>query len=234
MTISTHKGISGHNIINNILENTMSRIKDITGVVSGRLKAVRFSHQQGKQAMWVCECECGNKEHVVRGSKITTGDVLSCGCIAKETQHNMSGSKTYKIWENIVSRTTCESHKSYCNYGGRGITMCEEWRDFRNFYADIGELKDGFDIDRIDNDKGYYKDNCRIVTRSENLENNRRSKWWYIDGIKYGSSTKASKALGIDVSIINRMCNGYVHPHSKNWIPPKDNCYVELKYGGTK
>lgn len=233
-TVSTYKGQCGYNIINNMLEQTMSRIKDITGVVSGKLKATSFSHKEGRHAMWLCECECGNKEHIVRGSKITAGDVKSCGCIAKENQHGMARTRTYKVWENMITRVTNPKHKSFKDYGERGITVCEEWRDFRNFFADIGELKEGIDIDRIDNDKGYYKENIRIVDRSANLENTRRSKWWYIDGVKYESSTKASEALGIDVSVINRMCNGYTHPHSKNWIPAKDNCWCELKYGSTK
>jgi len=212
----------------------MARIKDITGQRSGRIEAVRFSHKQGKNAMWLCKCDCG-EEYITRGSKITTKAIKSCGCIAKEKQHGMCGTRTYNVWENMIDRTTNANNKSYNNYGGRGITVCEEWKNFRNFYADMGELTDGLDIDRIDNDKGYSKDNCRLITRSENLENTRRSKWWYIDGVRYESSTKAAEALGKDVSAINRMCNGYTHPYSKNWIPPKDNCYVELKYkGGTK
>jgi hypothetical protein len=230
IALSTYKGISGYNIDINILESIMNKIKDITGAVSGRLKAIKFSHKQGKNAMWVCECECGNKEHIVRGSKITRGDVKSCGCIAKENQHGMTGTRTYNVWENIIDRTTNPNNKSYKNYGGRGITVCEEWRDFRNFYKDIGELGKGLDIDRIDNDKGYSKENCRLITRSENLENTRRSKWWYIDGVKYRSKAHASEVLGIDPRQVVDWCDGRRKTAGSAARKPKKGCWSELKY----
>lgn len=227
---STYKASTGYNVLNYNMEFIVAKIKDITGTVSGKLKAISFSHKQGRNAMWLCECECGNKEHVVRGSKITNGDVTACGCVAREKMHGMCGTRTHNVWQNMIDRTNNPKNSSYHNYGGRGIKVCNEWRDFKNFYKDMGELKAGLDIDRIDNDKGYSKENIRLVTRSENLENTRRSKWWFIDGVRYNSKAHASEELGIDARTVVDWCDGRRETEGSNKRNPRENCWSEFKY----
>lgn len=85
----------------------------------------------------------------------------------------------YRIWTSIIYRCTKENNKQYKNYGGRGITICEEWKDFNKFCEDIGRRPfKGCHLDRIDNDLGYFKENCRWVTPKVNHRNKRNNKYY--------------------------------------------------------
>jgi len=92
------------------------------------------------------------------------------------SKHNMSLSSEYRIWHAMIQRCTNKKDKSYKNYGGRGINVCERWLIFVNFYADMGDRPFNWSIDRIDNNKGYCKDNCRWANRSDQQLNKRRNK----------------------------------------------------------
>lgn len=81
---------------------------------------------------------------------------------------------TYVTWMNMIQRTTNPRHPAWVNYGGRGIAVCPQWRDFRNFLADMGERPDGLTLDRIDNDAGYEPSNCRWATWHQQRVNSRR------------------------------------------------------------
>jgi hypothetical protein len=104
------------------------------------------------------------------------------------------------IWSSMVRRCTNPRNKAFPAYGGRGITVCDRWRDFTNFLADMGECPEGLSIDRKDNDKGYEPGNCRWATQSEQCRNTRRNviltlngvshclvEWAEITGINYGT-----------------------------------------------
>jgi hypothetical protein len=94
-----------------------------------------------------------------------------------QVTHQKSYSKVYRTWIAMLSRCRDENNNNYVNYGGRGITVCDEWYKFENFYRDMGDLPFyEAQLDRIDNEKGYYKENCRWVTCKENSRNRRNTK----------------------------------------------------------
>lgn len=98
--------------------------------------------------------------------------------------HGMRRTKIYKIWDSMLCRCKYPSQDNYKLYGGRGIKVCSRWLKFIDFYEDMGDTyKEGLSLDRIDNEKGYFKENCRWVTAKEQARNTRRTKYFTIDGV---------------------------------------------------
>lgn len=122
---------------------------------------------------WHYKCDCGEERVVCASSLRKSPD--SCGC--KPWAHGMSSKKEYKVWLLMKNRCTNPNATGYHRYGGRGINVCQRWSDsFMNFYNDMGDCPPENSIDRIDNDKGYYKENCRWATRIEQSANKSTSK----------------------------------------------------------
>ena len=127
--------------------------------------------------LWLCKCDCGN-EKIIYSSNLLKGTTKSCGCLMIKHGHciNYKYSKTYESWRNMLQRCGNPSYIEYEHYGGRGITACERWLKFENFLEDIGEKPSNkYQIDRIDNNKGYYKENCRWVLSENNNKNKRNN-----------------------------------------------------------
>jgi hypothetical protein len=126
-----------------------------------------------------CRCECG-AERVVLGASLTSGRSNSCSCrkIANTTTHGMTGSREIQCWRNMISRCYYEKSSEFPSYGGRGITVCDRWREsFENFYSDMGAKPSRLhSIDRIDNDGSYEPENCRWATLAEQNTNKRSNR----------------------------------------------------------
>jgi hypothetical protein len=159
----------------------MGKFIDLTGLKFGRWTILKQINTNKKKSRWKCECSCGIIKNI-DGYSLRTGDSKSCGCLHKDimTKHGLSNSHIDKIWKSMIQRCTNPKNPRYKDYGNRGITVCKRWlpknNGFINFLNDMGlPPSKKHQIDRIDNNKGYHKKNCRWSTNKENNYNRRDS-----------------------------------------------------------
>lgn len=149
---------------------------DLIGERFGRLVVLKkVGNDKWRHTQWLCQCVCG-KEKIILGYDLRSGHTKSCGCLVIKHGHyrNNKRSRIYRSWEGMIGRCTNLNDKDYQSYGGRGITVCGRWRKFVNFLEDMGEPStQQHSIDRINNDKGYYKENYRWATKKEQQRNTR-------------------------------------------------------------
>lgn len=194
-----------------------TRLIDLTGQRFGRLTVTgRSNENRNGRVFWDCVCDCG--KHISVSSANIGRTVNSCGCLRSEntskmkTIHGNRNTKLYGVWCSMKSRCHNPNTKSYKTYGAIGIEVCREWReDFAAFYkwSVNNGYKEGLQIDRIDNQKGYEPSNCRWVTRKENMNNTSINVFLEYDGKRHTLS-EWSDIIGIPERLISqRLKNGW-------------------------
>lgn len=193
----------------------------------GRLTVIELDHVEHtkrsknktyNREYYKCACECGN-EVVVSKEGLKYRYTQSCGCLKLETSiknlknknnHGLSNTKLYKIYADIKSRCFNSKKISYKNYGGRGITMCEEWLEFENFYnwAINNGYKEGLTIERIDVNGNYEEKNCKWIPLEEQAKNRRDTHFVTYNGKTY-CVTEWATIVGLKRSTLEARINNY-------------------------
>ncbi|UVD43225.1 deoxyuridine 5'-triphosphate protein [Enterococcus phage TJE2] len=198
--------------------------KSLVGKTFGRLTVIKDSGERATNGsiLWECKCSCG-KTSLVRGSELIGGRTKSCGCYSTDvlkkvaTKHGLSKvngkpTKLFRAWASMKQRCYNKNHASYKDYGGRGITICSEWREnFEAFHdwAMTNGFSDDLSIDRIDNDKGYSPDNCRWVDAKTQIRNRRNTVTYEWQGKEY-TRAELSRLTGInEQTIASRLNKGF-------------------------
>lgn len=148
------------------------KLVDRTGQVFGKLTVIeQAGRDKLKKVLWRCRCECGNETVVVSGS-LVTGNTTSCGCEGGNFKHGGTGKGSYNTWRAMIRRCTIPTDKDYPRYGGRGVSVCPAWMDYRNFAVDMGEPQGDETLDRINVYGNYELNNCRwagVQTQNRNV-----------------------------------------------------------------
>lgn len=167
--------------IENQIGNKFNRLT----VIDGPVRVTK-----NNRVAWVCVCDCGNVT-TVETAKLKNGHTKSCGCYHREmlriahTTHGDSYSRLHKIWTCMKERCNNPNNPAYAYYGGRGISVCEDWREYENFQR--WALSSGYDerltLDRIDVNGNYDPQNCRWADRYQQARNKRDSKYYTLNGV---------------------------------------------------
>lgn len=161
-------------------------IRDMTGIAFGRLTVIKTLGRYNKRSYYLCKCTCGNSVEVASWD-LTAGRTKSCGCLKLENyktaslKHGFASAgksrhPLYHTWASMVKRCTNPNSAVWNHYGGRGITVCTEWRTFANFKEDMfSSWSEGMTLERLDANLGYCKENCIWIPKSKQMSNTRDS-----------------------------------------------------------
>ena len=212
----------------------MRALKDVSGQRFGRLVAVEPIRQTPKGRLWKCLCDCGNYTQVRIGA-LTVGSTKSCGCLqvevagAKNRTHGMTNTKTYRIWKGMKRRCYNKNDASYSEYGGRGIAICDRWRnDFLLFLKDMGESPKGLSIERINNQGNYEPSNCRWATPAEQCRNRASNRWYELNGQRKCLTDWADEYGIHPATVSGRLERGWDFYRALTTVPMADTRFVKL------
>jgi hypothetical protein len=195
----------------------MSSLKVKVGDKFGENEVIARAENTSKgSARWLVRCSCGT-ERVVQSGSLMNGSSTSCGCLRIErmkrvaTKHGRSRTSEYITWSCMKNRCSNPSHKHYENYGGRGITVCQEWlASFETFLSDMGEKPSmKHTLERKDNSLGYSKDNCCWATKIVQQRNRRTNRILSYEGQDYCLADLADKFNITAKNLWNRLEYGW-------------------------
>ena len=175
----------------------MGKVIDLTGQRFGRLTVLEPKPSKNGSAYWLCRCDCGNTS-IVKGTHLRAASILSCGCFRSECAaqrgrenpcshltHGNSSSRLYNIWQTMLQRCNNLHDQKYSRYGGRGISVCEEWKNSFQVFQEWA-LNNGYEeelsIDRINVNGNYEPSNCRWATMSEQQRNRTNNHFLSLNG----------------------------------------------------
>lgn len=227
----------------------MGKPIDLTGQKFGKWSVIEkakspdgYEHQQ----FWRCVCECGT-EHIRKGSQLRYAERKGCKqscqrCAA--TNHGMTGSSEFMIWNQMRDRCRRPAHHAFHRYGGRGISVCERWESFENFFKDMGARPSSeHSLDRIDNNADYSPENCRWTTAKTQSRNQERTvllthmgktqcimDWAIETGLSHAAISMRIKTLGWSVA------EALSTPAGKpcNWRGTRHKDAKQYEYNGNK
>lgn len=183
----------------NLLPHSCSTVKP--GDVFGRLTVLAIGKPQNSYRYTaICQCNCGSQPVMIRIDGLTAGSVISCKCYHREqhTIHGLTQHPLFLVHHHMTSRCNKPTDAAFERYGGRGITVCKRWLNVVNFVADMeAGYQPGLTIERIDNNKGYSRKNCRWATRSEQADNRRTGRYITFNG-KTQSMRRWAEETGIN------------------------------------
>ena len=176
----------------------MGNFIDLTGQKFGCLTVIRQGARKRNRITWHCICECGKSVDVLSNS-LLTGSTKSCGCYQRqraaeaqwkhgEAVRSAPTARLYNIWTNMRVRCNCNTYRDYADYGGRGITVCQEWNesyDAFKSWALANGYSDDKTLDRRNNDLSYTPENCRWATILQQENNRRSNRYITCDGVTH-------------------------------------------------
>jgi len=194
----------------------MVAMKDERGNRFGRLTVEGLELNAAGRRVWRCLCDCGNVT-TVPGHELRQGNTRSCGCLRREMisqrrrKHGLAGTGIYRSWADMLRRCENPTHKSYSNYGGRGVKVCDEWRDVETFrdWALSNGWKKSLTIERKDSNGDYMPDNCEWIELGLQPSNTRRNRPVIRgDGKRYAMIADAARDMGGVDQNIDAACRG--------------------------
>lgn len=187
--------------------------------------------------LWELSCECGGKAYRTMNnirSCIKNNRQSSCGCapVKPGLIHGMKGTTEYAIWSTMKSRCLNKNDKDYPRYAHLGL--CDRWKSFENFYADMGTRPSGHQLDRIDNNKGYSPTNCRWASTVQQARNKSTAYIWFVNGKEFGSVQEVADQFNVELCTAYRWFVGHHDKRRQSFTPPKPGFKRTKRYDSSK
>lgn len=200
----------------------MTRPSELIGKRFERLVVIKRLEPRKGHMHWLCKCDCGNFTEVSTG-RLNSGQTKSCGCLQKERAaenkkvhglyYNEGGkkSKLYRVWSRMKERCFNPNSFAYKDYGGRGIRVCDEWLDYEPFHkwSILNNYREGFSIERVDNDGNYEPSNCKWIPISQQASNRRSVRYLTFNGQTMSVTEWGEKLDLKPTNILTRLRRGW-------------------------